>query len=132
MNSPEQIIEQAFEQRADLSPSSVSTETRNAILDAIEMLDSGAARVAEKKDGHWVVNQWLKKAVLLYFRIEDNAVVAGSYTNYYDKVPLKLSSYNDARFQTDGFRVVPPATVRKGAYVGPNVVMMPSYVNIGA
>jgi 2,3,4,5-tetrahydropyridine-2-carboxylate N-succinyltransferase len=132
MNTLEETIEQAFENRGEITPANVSPEIKDAVLDAIELLDSGEARVAEKKNGSWAVNQWLKKAVLLYFRIENNAVVAGSYTNYYDKVPLKLSSYNDARFVADGFRVVPPATVRKGSFVGSNVVLMPSYINIGA
>lgn len=132
MSTLEAIIEQAYQHRAEITPENVSAEVKHAILDAIEMLDAGHARVAENRSGTWVVNQWLKKAVLLYFRIEGNAVVAGSYTNYYDKVPLKLSSYNDSRFASDGFRVVPPATVRKGSFVGPNVVLMPSYINIGA
>jgi len=127
----EQVINSAFEARADIYPNNVEPEVKDAVLDAIELLDSGSARVAEKKAGTWIVNGWLKKAVLLYFRIESNAVLTGSYTNYYDKVPLKLSSYNDTRFNHDGFRVVPPATVRKGSYVGPNVVLMPSYINIG-
>ena len=95
MNKLEETIEQAFENRAQITPANVSPEIKDAVLDAIELLDSGQARVAEKLNGAWRVNQWLKKAVLLYFRIENNAVVAGSYTNYYDKVPLKLSSYNE-------------------------------------
>lgn len=132
METLEQIIESAFERRTEISPANVTPRVKDAVLDAIESLDSGEARVAEKRDGEWVVNQWLKKAVLLYFRIETNAVITGSFTNYYDKVPLKLSSYNDSRFAADAFRVVPPAAVRKGAFIGPNVVMMPSYVNIGA
>ncbi len=132
MANLEQIIESAYEHRAAITPANVTAEVKDAVLDAIESLDAGTARVAEIQDGRWVVNQWLKKAVLLYFRIENNAVVPGSFTNYYDKVPLKLASYNDARFAADGFRVVPPAAVRKGAYVASNVVLMPSYVNIGA
>lgn len=132
MDTLEQVIESAFEHRAEITPSNVTADVKDAVLDAIESLDAGTARVAEKRDGQWIVNQWLKKAVLLYFRIENNAVITGSFTNYYDKVPLKLSSYNDSRFVADGFRVVPPATIRKGAYVGANVVMMPSYINIGA
>ena len=132
MNSLEQVIESAFENRANINPSNVDPEVKDAVLDAIELLDAGTARVASKENGQWTVHQWLKKAVLLYFRIENNIVVPGSFTNYYDKVPLKLSSYNDSRFAADGFRVVPPAVVRKGCYVGPNVVLMPSYINIGA
>ena len=132
MSTLEQVIESAFEQRAEISPRNVDPEVKKAVLDAIELMDSGEARVASKKDGQWVVNQWLKKAVLLYFRIESNAVLPGGFTNYYDKVPLKLSSYSEDRFAAGGFRVVPPAVVRKGCYIGPNVVLMPSYVNIGA
>ena len=132
MSSLEQVIESAFENRANINPSNVDPEVKDAVLDAIELLDAGTARVASKENGQWVVHQWLKKAVLLYFRMEHNAVITGSFTNYYDKVPLKLSSYNDSRFAVDGFRVVPPAVIRKGCYVGPNVVLMPSYINIGA
>lgn len=132
MSTPEQVVESAFERRAEINAANVTAEVKDAVLDTIELLDAGKARVAEKSNGEWIVNEWLKKAVLLYFRIEDNTVLPGTFTNYYDKVPLKFSSYNDARFESDGFRVVPPATVRKGAYLGPNVVLMPSYVNIGA
>ena len=96
------------------------------------MLDRGVARVAEKKDGSWVVNDWLKKAVLLSFRIEDNAFIKGGFTNYYDKVKSKYSDYNAREFREGGVRVVPPATARYGSYIASGVVLMPSYVNIGA
>ncbi len=128
----EQVIEEAFENRSRISPSTVDPAVKDAIIETIELLDSGEVRVADKQDGTWVVNQWLKKAVLLYFRIEDNQVLPGGFTNYYDKVPLKFPGHDASRFASDGFRVVPPAVVRKGAYIGPNVVLMPSYVNIGA
>jgi 2,3,4,5-tetrahydropyridine-2-carboxylate N-succinyltransferase len=99
---------------------------------AIEHLDKGQARVAEPRDGQWVVNQWLKKAVLLYFRLHDNAVIEGAETRYFDKVPAKFTSYNAAAFHAQGARIVPPAMVRKGAYLSPGAVLMPSFVNIGA
>lgn len=127
------IIDQAFENRSQISPSNVDAATRRAVLEAIELLDSGQARVAEPAaDGTWVVNQWLKKAVLLSFAIRDNDLIDGGETNYYDKVPLKFADYDAARFKQEGFRVVPPATVRKGAFIGAGTVVMPSYVNIGA
>ncbi len=125
-------IDQAFDDRASLSPSSVSDEIKQAVEAAIELLDSGKARVAEKVDGQWVVNQWLKKAVLLSFAIRDNEIIPGAETNYFDKVQSKFADYDNARFQSEGFRVVPPAAVRKGSYIAPSVVVMPSYVNIGA
>jgi len=131
MSSIQGIIEEAFERRAQITPRSVDTHVKDAVWEAINLLDAGKARVAEKKDGKWVVNQWLKKAVLLYFRIEDNTFIKGGYTNYYDKVPSKFADYNSKSFRDGGFRVVPPAAVRKGAYIAPSVVLMPSYVNIG-
>lgn len=126
------IIENAFENRSSISPSSVKPEIKEAVESAIDMLDRGQARVAEKVDGEWVVNQWLKKAVLLSFAIRDNSIMPGGETNYYDKVDSKFADYDDARFKQDGFRVVPPAAVRKGSFIAPSVVLMPSYVNIGA
>jgi len=125
-------IESAFENRANISPSTVDSATAQAVEQAIALLDSGAARVAEKVDGEWVVNQWLKKAVLLSFGIRDNALIDGGETNYFDKVDSKFADYDNARFQSEGFRVVPPAAARKGSYIAPGVVLMPSYVNIGA
>ena len=126
------IIEQAFEQRDSITPGTVSAEYRAAIEAALELLDSGKARVAEKLAGEWVVHQWLKKAVLLSFRINDNEVLDGGETKFYDKVPMKYAGYDAARFAAEGVRVVPPAAVRKGSYIAKNAVLMPSYVNIGA
>ncbi len=131
MSSIETIITNAFERRADITPRSVETQVKDAVLEAITLLDEGKARVAEKKDGKWQVNEWLKKAVLLYFRIEDNDFIKGGYTNYFDKVPSKFADYNSRSFREGGFRVVPPASVRRGSYIAPSVVLMPSYVNIG-
>jgi len=132
MSDLQTIIEAAFEHRADINPRSVDTHVKEAVLEALNLLDSGERRVAEKVDGDWVVNQWLKKAVLLSFRIQDNYFMKGGFTNYFDKVDSKFADYNSRDFRDSGIRVVPPATVRKGSYIAPNVVLMPSYVNIGA
>lgn len=132
MSNLQNIIEAAFEDRANISPSSCPSDIRNAIEEALELLDSGKARVAEKINGEWVVHQWLKKAVLLGFRIHDNEPVAGAFTQYYDKVPVKFADMTPEQFKQAGVRVVPPAVVRKGAFIGSGVVLMPSYVNIGA
>ena len=132
MSDIQTIITEAFEHRAEITPRSVDTHVKEAVMEAISLLDSGEARVAEKKDGDWVVNDWLKKAVLLSFRIEDNEFMKGGYTNYYDKVQSKYADYNSREFREAGVRVVPPATVRRGSYIAPSTVLMPSYVNIGA
>jgi 2,3,4,5-tetrahydropyridine-2-carboxylate N-succinyltransferase len=126
------LVEAAFEKRAETTPKSASRELLEALETTVELLDSGTLRVAEKQAGDWVVHQWLKKAVLLYFRTHENAVVDAGYSRFYDKVPLKYANYSAAQFRSDSTRVVPHAIVRKGAYVGPNAVLMPSYVNIGA
>ncbi|WP_369308489.1 2,3,4,5-tetrahydropyridine-2,6-dicarboxylate N-succinyltransferase [Providencia rettgeri] len=126
------IIENAFEARANITPNTVSAPVKQAVLDTIALLDSGKLRVAEKIAGVWVTHQWLKKAVLLSFRIQDNQVIDGAESRYFDKVPMKFADYDQTRFEKEGFRVVPPAAVRKGAYIAKNSVLMPSYVNIGA
>ncbi|MGQ0836137.1 MAG: 2,3,4,5-tetrahydropyridine-2,6-dicarboxylate N-succinyltransferase [Gammaproteobacteria bacterium] len=105
---------------------------RAAIDECIELLDSGRARIAEPRDGRWVVNEWLKKAVLLYFRARDNDVIDGGFTRFFDKIPLKYANASDAELRAGAARIVPHAVVRKGAYVARGVVLMPSYVNIGA
>ena len=125
-------IEDAFEHRSEFSPNNAPQEVRDAVEKSIDLLDRGEARVAQKRDGQWQVNQWLKKAVLLSFGLRDNELMPGAQTNYFDKVPSKFADYDEARFREDGFRVVPPAAVRKGSYIAPNVVVMPSYINIGA
>ena len=127
-----QTIERGFERGGRMSTDRERTELSAAVETAISMLDSGAARVAEKIDGDWHVHQWLKKAVLLSFRLKDNAVIASGHSRFYDKVPLKYADYSEEQFAADGVRVVPDAIVRRGAYVAPDVVLMPSYVNIGA
>ena len=132
MSDQQNIILEAFERRAEITPRNVETHVRDAVQDVIERLDQGTLRVAEKRDGDWVVNEWVKKAVLLSFRIEDNAFMKGGFTNYYDKVPSKYADANSREFREGGVRVVPPATARKGSYIASGCVLMPSYVNIGA
>ncbi len=126
------IIEGAFETRTQLSPRTASRALREAVASTISMLDGGTLRVAEPHQGGWRVNQWLKKAVLLSFRISDNQVIPAGSLNFYDKVPLKFDGWSAADFAAAGVRVAPPATVRRGAYVAANVVLMPSYINVGA
>jgi 2,3,4,5-tetrahydropyridine-2,6-dicarboxylate N-succinyltransferase len=125
-------VDAAFETRAELTPESAPREVRAAVERALDLLDTGRLRVAEKRDGQWLVNEWLKKAVLLSFRLYDNRVADAGYTRFFDRVPLKYAEHTDARFRAEGVRVVPPAVVRRGAYVAPNAVLMPSYVNVGA
>ena len=125
-------IEQAFEDRARLTPGSADAALKEAVETVIGQLDRGELRVAELRDGRWVVNEWLKKTVLLYFRLHPNQVVDAGFTRYYDKVPLKYTNHDASAFAKEGARVVPDAIVRRGAYIGPDVVLMPSYVNIGA
>jgi len=132
MESAQQIIDQAWEDRAGLNPATAGTALKRAVEQAIEGLDAGRLRVAEKRDGRWLTHQWLKKAVLLSFRLEDNRVIEGGETRYFDKVQAKYGAYDAAAFAASGVRVVPPATVRRGAFIARNVVLMPSYVNIGA
>lgn len=132
MSNLQQVIETAFENRADINPGNVSPELRDAINEVINGLDKGQFRVAEKIDGNWHTHQWLKKAVLLSFRINDNVVMAGGCTQYFDKVPSKFADYTEADFRAGGFRVVPNAIARRGSFIAKNAVLMPSYVNIGA
>ena len=122
-------IDEAWENRAAINPTSAPRGLREAVEHVIAGLDSGKLRVAEKAGGRWITHQWIKKAVLLSFRLEDNRVIDGGATRYYDKVPSKFSSFD---FEKGGFRVVPPAMARRGSYIARNAVLMPSYVNIGA
>ncbi|HND66232.1 MAG TPA: 2,3,4,5-tetrahydropyridine-2,6-dicarboxylate N-succinyltransferase [Candidatus Obscuribacter sp.] len=126
------VIETAFEDRAKITPKEVTEEVKEAVKDALALLDTGAARVAEKLEGEWVVHEWLKKAVLLSFRIQDNYVMEGGDNKYFDKVSSKFNGFDQQSFSEGGYRVVPPAAVRHGAYLAPGVVLMPSFVNIGA
>jgi len=139
MGSLSETIDAAWERRAELSPAAAPPETRDAVEHATAELDAGRARVAEKIDGTWVTHQWLKKAVLLSFRLRDNRIVESPRASggprlpqYFDKVPTKFEDYTEADFVAGGFRVVPTAVVRRGAFIASNVVLMPSFVNIGA
>lgn len=130
--SHQSLIEEAFENRLTVTPDNCTPTLKTAITEIIEALDCGTLRVAEKKHSTWQVNQWVKKAILLYFRTHPNSLTPGVYTEYFDKVPNKFIDYTEAHFEALAVRVVPPATVRKGAFIGKNTVLMPSYVNIGA
>src|SRR5487761_207982 len=125
-------IDAAFEFRAEITPKNIPPGLEGVLEKCIGLLDAGSVRVAEQKDGIWVVNEWLKKAVLLYFRTRDNTVMDAGFTRFYDKVPLKYAGSTEEELRAAGARVVPHAVVRKGAFVASNVVLMPSYVNIGA
>jgi len=129
MAAEKKIIEDAWENRAALNPATAARPLRDAVEQVIAGLDSGRLRVAEKSAGKWTTHQWIKKAVLLSFRLEDNRVLEGGATRYFDKVPSKFASFD---FAKGGFRVVPPAMARRGAYIARNVVLMPSFVNVGA
>ncbi len=127
------VIDAAFERRSELSPASVSPDIYRAVREVVDGLNRGVIRVAEKREGAWTTHQWIKKAVLLFFRTHDNELISGGGgVNWFDKVPLKFDGYDDAQFREGGFRVVPTAVARTGCYIGRNVVLMPSYVNIGA
>ena len=134
MSNIQSIIEDAFENRSSITPKSVSKELKEAINEVITGLNNGSLRIASRKDSTqiWETHQWLKKAVLISFRIRDNSVINGNYTNYFDKVESKFTHFQHKDFEEGGFRVVPNAMVRQGSFIGKNVVLMPSYVNIGA
>ena len=126
------VIEQAWEQRTQLTPGTAPAKVGEAVAHVLQELDNGRLRVAEKIDGSWKTHEWIKKAVLLSFRLEDNAPVHAGSLQFYDKVPTKFARYDAEQFARGGFRVVPPAVARRGAFIAKNVVLMPSYVNIGA
>ncbi|MBA2656124.1 MAG: 2,3,4,5-tetrahydropyridine-2,6-dicarboxylate N-succinyltransferase [Tatlockia sp.] len=132
MDELKKIIETGYEQRQNLSPETASKELILAVDEIISMMDQGTLRIAEKIDNEWIVHQWLKKAVLLSFRLHPNQVVDANFCQFYDKIPLKFADYSAAEFAKIGVRVVPQAMVRRGAFIGKNTVLMPSYVNIGA
>jgi 2,3,4,5-tetrahydropyridine-2-carboxylate N-succinyltransferase len=138
MADRQQIIEEAWENRGSLGPTSASEVLKDAIESVIGELDDGTLRVAERSDQGWTVKQWVKKAVLLSFRLTDNALyaagdaVGGDYLRYWDKVPTKFGRWGASRFADSGLRAVPGAVARRGAFVARNVVLMPSFVNIGA
>jgi 2,3,4,5-tetrahydropyridine-2-carboxylate N-succinyltransferase len=134
MSQLQTIIEDAFERRAEINPSNASAELKDAVASVLADLDAGKLRVASRKGDsqEWETHQWLKKAVLLSFRLQDNVLMDGGCTKYFDKVPPKFADYSEEDFKAGGFRVVPNAIVRRGSFIGKNAVLMPSYVNIGA
>jgi len=134
MSQLQAVIEEAFENRANINPANVSKEVKQAVFSIIDDLDTGRRRVASRigDSQQWETHQWLKKAVLLSFRLEDNALMDDGVTRYFDKVPPKFANYTEEDFKAGGFRVVPNAMVRRGSFIGKNAVLLPSYVNIGA
>ena len=132
MHALQSIIDEAWENRAEFKPGSAPAKIGEAVELILNDLDTGKLRVAEKVDGTWITHQWIKKAVLLSFRLEDNHLMDGGPMRYFDRVPTKFAHYDTHAFQKSGIRVVPPAVARRGCYIAKNVVLMPSYVNIGA
>lgn len=134
MDPRQSIIEAAFENRANINPTNASAEIKATVNSIIADLDAGKLRVASRigDSQNWETHQWLKMAVLLSFRLEDNYLMDDGVTKYFDKVPPKFANYSEEDFKTGGFRVVPNAIVRRGSFIGKNAVLMPSYVNIGA
>lgn len=130
--SNQEIIKNAFENRAEITPKSVDSSTRDVVYQTLNQLDNGELRVAEKQNDDWIVNEWLKMAVLLSFRMNENQIIDAGYTKFYDKVAPKFSCMNEDEIKQQGARIVPSAIARHGAYIAPDVVLMPSYVNIGA
>lgn len=132
MSSLQTLIEDYFEKRTQLNPHSAPKELIDAVTSVIDALDKGMLRVAEKIGSDWKVHQWIKKAILLSFRLFNNEVIQSGCSQFYDKIPLKFSEYDEAEFADLGVRVVPQALARRGAFIAKNTVLMPSYVNIGA
>jgi 2,3,4,5-tetrahydropyridine-2-carboxylate N-succinyltransferase len=130
--SLQSLIEAAWERRADFSPAAAPADVKDAVDRVLGDLDGGRLRVAEKRGAEWITHQWLKKAVLLSFRLRDNGIMQGGFTHYFDKVDSKFANFSQADFAAGGYRVVPPAVARRGAFLAKNVVLMPSYVNVGA
>jgi len=132
MSSADEIINREFDAVTQQPGHTASRELKEAVRETIAALDSGTLRVAEPRDGDWHVNEWAKKAVLLWFRLQPNRVIQGNFTTYYDRVASKFAGWDKSGFVDAGVRVVPPAMARYGSYIAPGVVLMPSYVNIGA
>lgn len=132
MNNMQNIIESAFDNRQQLNAQNISTDIKQAIKHTMELLDNGHIRVAEKQNNQWIINEWIKKAILLLFKTEENQMMDAGYARFYDKVPLKFQDMDAEALKKTGVRIVPPACVRKGAFIAANTILMPSYVNIGA
>jgi 2,3,4,5-tetrahydropyridine-2-carboxylate N-succinyltransferase len=132
MSELQRIIDDGFERRSELDPTSAPAALREAVEETLGLLELGQVRIAEQRAGAWTVNQWLKKAVLLSFRLNESTIIRDGYTNYFDKLPPKYAEYGENDFLAAGVRVVPPAAARRGCYIASGVVLMPSFVNIGA
>lgn len=132
MQALQKIIEESYEHRDQLNPDTADNKIKEAVSTVIDLIDSGAQRLAEKKNGVWETNQWLKKAILLHFKIEKSSLMDGHFTHFFDKIPLKFADYTHEQLAQSGVRIVPPACARKGSYIAPGTILMPSYVNIGA
>ena len=132
MQELKNVIETAYQHRQSLSPKKAPNEVKNAIKEVVQLLDSGKVRTAEKIDGKWQTNEWVKKAVFLHFCTHENAVISTPFSNFYDKVPLKFDQQSEQDFKNLNIRVVPTAIARHGSYIGSNTILMPSYINIGA
>ena len=132
MQELQRIIDQAWENRSELSPGAAPAQVVEAVEHVINDLDQGKLRVAERSDGQWITHQWIKKAVLISFRLDDNRVMDSGVFRYFDKVSTKFGKWDDQAFRQAGFRAVPGAVVRRGSFIGKNAVLMPSFVNIGA
>ncbi|WMY95478.1 MAG: 2,3,4,5-tetrahydropyridine-2,6-dicarboxylate N-succinyltransferase [Arsenophonus sp.] len=132
METNKNIIESAFEYRGEITPFNTDIKLKNAINQVINQLNIGKLRVANKVNGKWITHQWIKKALLLYFRINENQFIQGSESHFFDKIEMKFSDYDYTKFQAEKLRVVPPAAARKGAFIAKNTILMPSYINIGA
>ncbi len=132
MNTTQNIIEQAFEQILHLQPNNVSQEIKQAVANVLDKLNTGTYRIAEKINNNWIVNQWLKKAILLAFRLYESKVFDAGFCQFFDKIPLKFTNYTINDFHDAGTRVIPSAIIRYGAFIGANTVIMPAYINIGA
>lgn len=132
MSDLHNVIEHYFANLAAITPKTASPELKEAVRQTLHLLEKGEIRVAEPSSSGWKVNEWIKKAVLLSFRLNDNAMINGCWTHYYDKVDNRFAHYSEQDFASSGIRVVPPATARAGSFIGKGVIMMPSFVNIGA
>src|SRR3989338_970596 len=132
MQTLQNTIETAFDRRDQLSPDNTSSEIKHVIQEIIALLDSGELRVAEKINQHWVTHEWLKKAILLLFKTTANQRISAGYTEFFDKVPLKFFNETTENLEKKQVRIVPSAIARRGAYLAPNTILMPSYINIGA
>ena len=132
MQELKKIIEDTFEKKSNIHSKNISMSANHAINQVITMLDNGKLRISEKIKGVWITHQWLKKAVLLYLYCKKNKFIKDTYTTYYDKVPLKYKNYDETKFKQAGIRIVPPATIRQGSFIGTKTIIMPAYINIGA